>query len=57
MVFKKKRPGTRHIYNDSAKASKGLTEYLSRSSTMDRTNEERPNTQTDYENERRLCER
>ena len=23
--------------------------------SMDRTNEERPNSQTDYENERRLC--
>ena len=39
------------------KALKGLTEYLSRSSTMDRTNKERPNTQTAYENERRLCKR
>ena len=30
------------------KLQKGLTEYLSRSSTVGRKNEERPNTQTDY---------
>ena len=36
-------------------ASKRLAKYLSKSSFMDRTNEERSNSQTDYENERRLC--
>ena len=40
------------IFNDSAKASKRLAKYLSKSSSMDRTNEERSNSQTDYENER-----
>ena len=39
------------------KLQKGLQIYLSRSSTMDRTNEERHNTRTGYENERRLCKR
>ena len=34
---------------------KGLAKYLSKSPSMDRTNEEKPNSQTDYENERRLC--
>ena len=43
------------IFNDSAKASKRLAKYLSKASSMDRTNEERPNSQTYYENERRLC--